>query len=118
VPFAGGTAEQVTKEGGFAADQSADGTTLFYTKADLFPAVREAAIRERRAPGAGLGLRQRAFVPVDDGIYYIGRPERQWTIPCSVLSILQPDQPRYSPTSMARSISGSERFSGSNGHFV
>jgi Tol biopolymer transport system component len=74
VPFVGGTAEQVTKEGGFEADQSADGTTLFYTKSDSSPLFAR--------PLSGSAERQvldwvsaRAFVPVDDGIYYIGRPD-------------------------------------------
>jgi Tol biopolymer transport system component len=71
-PFAGGVAEQVTKEGGHAAYESADGTTLFYTKADPSPLFSK--------PLSGGAERlvldwisQRAFVPVDDGIYYIGR---------------------------------------------
>jgi Tol biopolymer transport system component len=72
VPFAGGAAEQVTKEGGFQAYESADGTTLFYTKATSSPLFAK--------PLSGGGERQlldwvtqRAFVPVDDGIYYIGK---------------------------------------------
>ena len=72
VPFAGGAAEQITKEGGYAAYESADGTTLFYTKATSSPLFARPL-----SGGAERQLldwvSQRAFVPVDDGIYYIGR---------------------------------------------
>ena len=72
VPFAGGVAEQVTKEGGQTAYESADGATLFYTKADPSPLFSKPL-----SGGAEHQLldwvSQRAFVPVDDGIYYIGR---------------------------------------------
>jgi Tol biopolymer transport system component len=71
-PFAGGVAEQITKEGGFAAAESVDGTALFYTKAVSSPLFSK--------PLSGGAERQsldwvspRAFFPVDDGIYYIGR---------------------------------------------
>jgi Tol biopolymer transport system component len=71
-PFAGGVAEQLTKDGGNAAYESADGTTLFYLKATSSPLFAK--------PVSGGVERQllawvsdRAFVPVDDGIYYIGR---------------------------------------------
>jgi len=73
MPLAGGTSEQVTKEGGWTAHESADGTTLFYTKATSSPLFAK--------PLSGGAERQlldwvsvRGFVPVDDGIYYIGRP--------------------------------------------
>jgi eukaryotic-like serine/threonine-protein kinase len=72
MPFADGTPEQVTKDGGFAANESADGAALFYTKAMSSPLFGR--------PLSGGAERQlldwvsyRAFVPVDDGIYYIGR---------------------------------------------
>ncbi len=72
MPFAGGVVEQITKEGGFAAYESADGTTLFYTKATSSPLFAK--------PLSGGAERQllnwvsyKAFVPMDDGIYYIGR---------------------------------------------
>jgi eukaryotic-like serine/threonine-protein kinase len=72
VPFAGGVAEQITKEGGHAAYESSDGTTLFYTKADPSPLFARplSGGAERQLLD---GVSQRAFVPVDDGIYYIGR---------------------------------------------
>jgi Tol biopolymer transport system component/serine/threonine protein kinase len=72
VPFAGGAAEQITKEGGFAAAESTDGTALFYTKAVSSPLFAR--------PLSGGAERQlldwvssRAFFPVNNGIYYIGR---------------------------------------------
>jgi dipeptidyl aminopeptidase/acylaminoacyl peptidase len=73
MPFGGGTAEQLTKEGGFVAYESTDGTTLFYMKAPSSPLFAR--------PLSGGAERQlvdwvsaRAFFPVEDGIYYIGRP--------------------------------------------
>jgi eukaryotic-like serine/threonine-protein kinase len=72
VPFAGGIAEQITKEGGLVAYESADGATLFYVKAPSSPLFAR--------PLSGGAERElldwvsaRAFFPVDDGIYYIGR---------------------------------------------
>jgi Tol biopolymer transport system component/serine/threonine protein kinase len=82
VPFAGGTPEQLTKEGGFVAYESADGTTLFYTKSTGSVADEQALTSSPlfARPLSGGAERQlldwitlRAFVPVDDGIYYIGR---------------------------------------------
>ena len=72
MPFAGGAAEQITKEGGYSAYESADGTTLFYTKDTSSPLFAKPL-----SGGAERQLldwvSQRAFFPVDDGIYYIGR---------------------------------------------
>jgi Tol biopolymer transport system component len=73
MPFAGGIVEQVTKEGGFTAYESADGTTLFYTKASV-----NSPLFARLLSGGGehqllAWVSLRAFVPVQDGIYYIGR---------------------------------------------
>jgi Tol biopolymer transport system component len=73
VPFAGGAQERVTVNGGFIAFESADGKTLFYIKNGSSPLFAQ--------PVSGGAERQvlpwvdnRAFVPVEDGIYYIGRP--------------------------------------------
>jgi Tol biopolymer transport system component len=80
MPFAGGAAEQVTKEGGFVADESADGTSLFYIKdlsSPLF--ARPLSGGAERQVLAWVSLN--AFVPVDDGIYYIGRRSDSGHIP-------------------------------------
>ena len=72
MPFAGGTAEQVTKEGGNVAYESADGTTLFYTKdvsSPLFARPLSGGAEHQLLDWVTL----KAFVPVDDGIYYVGR---------------------------------------------
>jgi eukaryotic-like serine/threonine-protein kinase len=71
VPFAGGTPEQITKEGGYVAYESADGTTLFYMKDYSSPLFARplSGGAERQL----LDLVWKAFAPVDDGIYYIGR---------------------------------------------
>jgi len=62
----------LTKDGANAAYESADGATLFYLKATSSPLFAK--------PVSGGVERQlldwvsmKAFVPVDDGIYYIGR---------------------------------------------
>ena len=66
--------ERVTANGGYDAFESADGKTLFYTKEQSSPLFEK--------PLSGGPERQvlpwvssRAFVPVEDGIYYIGRRE-------------------------------------------
>jgi WD40 repeat protein len=73
MPVAGGVAEQVTRNGGREAHESADGTTLFYTKSIVSPLFARPLSGgvERQLLAGVLG---RSFVPVDDGIYYIGGP--------------------------------------------
>ncbi len=80
-PFAGGAADQVTRQGGALSYESTDGATLFYLKAPSSPLFAR--------PLSGGPERQllpfvsaRAFMPVDDGIYYIGSPndEGQYTL--------------------------------------
>jgi Tol biopolymer transport system component len=70
-PFAGGAVEQITREGGMTGSESVDGTMIFYSKGPSSPLFAK--------PVAGGPERQvldwvssRAFVPVEDGIYYIG----------------------------------------------
>jgi len=67
----GGAVEQVTKEGGYVVYESADATTLFYTKTDSSPLFARSLSGgpERKVLG---GVTARAFFPVADGIYYIG----------------------------------------------
>ena len=71
VPFAGGQQEQVTAQGGSTAYESVDGTSLFYTKADSGPlfARRLSGGEERQVLSY---VYYKSFVPVADGIYYIG----------------------------------------------
>jgi eukaryotic-like serine/threonine-protein kinase len=80
IPFAGGNADQTTREGGHKGCESADGMTLFYTKESWSPLFARAL--------AGGPERQvldwvsaRAFLPVEDGIYYIGRPGEKGLYP-------------------------------------
>jgi hypothetical protein len=72
VPFAGGVVEQVTKDGGHAGYESPDGTTLFYLKNSSSPLFAK-PISAGSEPQVLDWVSARAFVPVDDGIYYIGR---------------------------------------------
>lgn len=76
VPFAGGPAEQVTTSGGFDKFESADGKTLFCTKAPFFSPLFVKPLSggsERQVLPSFYG---RAFVPVEDGIYFIGQRGR------------------------------------------
>lgn len=72
MPFAGGMAEQVTKQGGWTPYESGDGTTLVYSKFEssaLF-AMPLSGGPERQVLD---WVSWRAFVPAEDGIYFIGR---------------------------------------------
>jgi hypothetical protein len=90
-PFAGGSSEQVTRDGGFAAFESVDGQTLFYIKSaesPLYARPLSGGPARRVLPF----ISARAFVPVEDGIYFIGqrtvngypleffRHERNWRL--------------------------------------
>ena len=83
-------AQQITREGGFVAFESADGTTLFYLKgtSPLFALVM-APWPAARSANCWIGLAQKAFFAVADGIYYIGKRGPQRTFPAAVPSLLQ-----------------------------
>ena len=78
VPSSGGSANQITTNGGYTAHESADGKTLFYMKENSSPLFAKALSGgvERQVLDWVLS---RAFVPTEDGIYYIGRraPNKQ-----------------------------------------
>jgi dipeptidyl aminopeptidase/acylaminoacyl peptidase len=80
MPFVGPIAEQITQEGGYAGWESTDGTTIFYTKASASPLFAKALAGgpERQVLD---WISARAFFPVDDGIYYIGRREENGQYP-------------------------------------
>jgi Tol biopolymer transport system component len=70
----GGSAEQITKDGGYVAREGPDGKTLYYTKRidvyeDLPLYARPLAGGEEKQVLAA--VRYRAFEVFDDGIYYI-----------------------------------------------
>jgi Tol biopolymer transport system component/tRNA A-37 threonylcarbamoyl transferase component Bud32 len=72
VPFAGGQPEQVTSRGGWTAYESADGKMLFYTKewsGPLFARRLSGGEEQQVLPY----IYHRSFLPLADGIYYIGR---------------------------------------------
>jgi dipeptidyl aminopeptidase/acylaminoacyl peptidase len=72
VPWAGGTAEQVTRDGALIASESEDGKDLYYVKDDPSPlfVVPVAGGPERQIP---ISVAIRGFVVRKDGIYYISR---------------------------------------------
>ena len=80
MPFAGGAAEQLTEGGGLVAYESTDGTTLFYTKASSGPLFAKAI---SGGPERQLldWITIRSFFPVEDGIYYVGRPNEKGQYP-------------------------------------
>jgi Tol biopolymer transport system component len=68
----GGDARQITHDGGYVAAESADGTTLYYTKTGD---IRGGPLYARAAGGAETQVLERvtgrAFAVFEDGIYYL-----------------------------------------------
>jgi Tol biopolymer transport system component len=75
-PFPDGQAVQVTDNGGYVAFESWDGKTLYYLKTPspglLFARLLAGGPERQIIPDS---VRARGFVPVADGIYYIGQGE-------------------------------------------
>lgn len=74
--FAGGQAEQITQNGGSVAFESADGKTLFYTKSDSGFLFAKPLAGGPERPVLDF-VANRAFVVVEDGIYYLGQPDNR-----------------------------------------
>jgi Tol biopolymer transport system component len=81
IPLSPGAAQQITENGGDAAFESTDGNTLFYMKGMYSPLFAKpiAGGPERKVVNF---VAARAFEVLEDGIYYIGRPQadRQYPI--------------------------------------
>jgi len=80
IPFAGGPPEQVTTQAGYIARELADGKILFYTKGSFVGVapVPSGPLFARRLSGSEEQevlpyVYHGSFLPVADGIYYIGR---------------------------------------------
>ena len=74
VPSAGGEPVQVTNNTGFVALESADGTQLYYTQSLRTPSPLWRLALTGGEPAKVLdGVVWRAFVPLEQGIYYIGQ---------------------------------------------
>ncbi len=77
VPAAGGAAIQVTRQGGFAAEESADGTTLYYTRSqgssELWSAPAQGGEETRVLPL----VISRGFTVSEKGIWFLSRPGPQ-----------------------------------------
>ena len=80
VPAAGGEPIQITDEGGSDAVESADGKTLYYRRTSAVGAA--GALMERPLAGGedrpvvdSLPLLGHQYFPVEDGIYYVARPD-------------------------------------------
>jgi serine/threonine protein kinase len=83
VPFAGGKPDQVTRNGGWAGYESADGKMLYYFKAPtlggpLFGLQLDSGEERQIVPY----VRRRAFCPMAEGIYYLGKitPEGHYPV--------------------------------------
>jgi Tol biopolymer transport system component len=73
-----GNAEQITTSGGFAAFESWDGQTLYFTRTNaLDGAVFARSLRTGSESRIVDSVYRWDFVPVDAGIYYITRPDPQ-----------------------------------------
>jgi Tol biopolymer transport system component len=73
-PAQGGSAEQITRNGGYVALEGADGRTLYYTK--TIDTTSELPLYAKPLAGGEeeqvlAGVRHRAFQVFGDGIYYI-----------------------------------------------
>jgi hypothetical protein len=79
IPFQGGSAEQVTRDGGYVASESADGK-LYYTKTSSFgPLFARPLIGGDEKQTLEM-VQNRGFTVVDDGIYYLhaGKTSEIW----------------------------------------
>jgi dipeptidyl aminopeptidase/acylaminoacyl peptidase len=74
VPAAGGEPIQITDEGGSFASESADGKTLYYRRGTALMARPVAGGATRQVLDSLPSLGHQYF-PVEDGIYYVARPD-------------------------------------------
>ena len=78
----GGASEQITRNGGYVALESADGKLLYYTKTGAYSGARLYALG---LPGGGeerevlSDIAGRGFVVLQDGIYYLTTTGAQTT---------------------------------------
>ena len=75
-PAGGGDAVQVTRDGGFAALESLDGKTIYYTKgtAEVSMALWKVPVSGGKESQVLPSVRWRAFTLVSDGVYFIPEP--------------------------------------------
>jgi Tol biopolymer transport system component len=75
IPVSGGQAVQVTRNGGYVAFESADGSTLYYTKAGSPSAVWSMPAAGGEETQVLRSVAQRSFAVSPQGIYYVPRNE-------------------------------------------
>jgi protease II len=78
MPASGGEAKQVTNNGGFEAQESWDGKTLYYTKGwytDLY--ARPVAGGAEKVVLESVALSVSSFIVVEDGIYYVCKSDKR-----------------------------------------
>jgi hypothetical protein len=88
LPFAGGPQEQVTRNGGYAAFESVDGQTLFYTRQISGPLFAKPLFSSAEHQVLPI-IVNKAFFPVAGGIYYIGYIGRRHDEPYFSLEFLR-----------------------------
>jgi len=71
IPFQGGSAEQVTRDGGYVARESADGKLLYYTKTSSSGPLFARPLVGGDEKQTLEMVQFRGFTVVDDGIYYL-----------------------------------------------
>jgi Tol biopolymer transport system component/DNA-binding winged helix-turn-helix (wHTH) protein len=71
IPSAGGKAVQVTRDGGFVAFDSPDGTTLYYTKTEQNATLFRRSLEENAETEVLSGVAHRGFAVAPDRIYYL-----------------------------------------------
>ncbi|MBX7218662.1 MAG: DPP IV N-terminal domain-containing protein [Blastocatellia bacterium] len=84
LPATGGTAIQVTQKGGWEGFESADGTTLFYTKGRNLPGIWSVPTgggEEKPVPELAEAARQRYWAVTKGGIYFVASGDgKTWHI--------------------------------------
>jgi Tol biopolymer transport system component len=71
IPSSGGHVEQVTKNGGYVAFESADGAHLYYTRSSTLSELWRVPTSGGTPVKVLDQVRQRAFAILDTGIYYV-----------------------------------------------
>jgi Tol biopolymer transport system component/tRNA A-37 threonylcarbamoyl transferase component Bud32 len=71
MPFQGGAAEQVTRDGGYVARESTDGRTLYYTKTGGNGPLFGRPLSGGDEKQVLEMVEERGFVALEDGIYYL-----------------------------------------------
>jgi len=85
MPSEKGPASQITRDGGFEAQESPDGQTLFYTKGWYSPLYAQTVSGgPERLILESAKLAVHSFVVVENGVYFVWRPDDLRSKPCEL----------------------------------